>query len=150
NVMFNPCLEFRERSIKRIAVRIHCPEIVQQILHLLMFAIRLVHVRLSSKKNDVPDRRIENFFLGLRMLHHVPADLLEQSFPERAIDSWRHLQGHDQAAHHTMILLQDRGYPHGPLLDDWNQWNQRRPSRNPASHQRPLHSTRSLLSSGHS
>src|SRR5205814_10125752 len=26
NVMFNPCLEFRERSIKRIAVRIHCPE----------------------------------------------------------------------------------------------------------------------------
>src|SRR6185295_19355670 len=95
-------------------------------------------------------RRVQNFLLGLRMNHDVIPDLLEQSFPDRALEPWSHLQSHDHTAHHPMVFLQDGGHTHRPLLDDWNQWNQRHAPGNRASDEPPLHSSRSFPSSGHS
>src|SRR5207247_2291562 len=109
-----------------------------KIFDLLMFVVSRINLGCPTNEHDVPHRRIKHFLFRLSMSHDLVPDLLEQSFPDGAVDFRRHLQRHDEPAHHPMIFLQDRGHPHRPPLDDWNQRDQRSSPGNRASDDSPL------------
>src|SRR5262245_38638217 len=114
-----------------------------------MLSIRLIDPRRPTRERQIPHGRIKDFLLRLRMNHHIAADLLEQSPAHPSVHLRRHFQRLDHAAHHPMVLCENRSHPHRTLLDGRNQANQGGTSGNATSDHSPFHPTRSVRSSAH-
>jgi hypothetical protein len=84
------------------------------------------------------------------MDHDASTDLPEKSLAEYRVEARRYVQRGDQAANQPMILYQNRRHAHRTTFDRWNQRNQDRTCRYPASNQTPFEGTRTPTSSGHS